>query len=224
MKDVMPSLWVSALAGASVSFAAHVASAAPIPGLFATGVDDFGVALAPGAVDPHYALTVSADVSFPAVGPAYVVDPLPVDWLPNSATAQWINHNGSGGSEISGTYAYTITFDLTGFDASTAVVSGSWALDDGLTGASILINGMMTGYTHLYPGWLMLESFTISAGFLPGLNTLTFVTTNEPSIGFNPTGLLVATLHGDADIIPAPASGLALALAFPLMRRRRAVR
>src|SRR3954462_13773907 len=38
-------------------------TAAPIPGLFGTGVDDKGALLAAGAVDPHYKLIKSADTN-----------------------------------------------------------------------------------------------------------------------------------------------------------------
>ena len=42
-----------------------IAFAAPIPGIFNTGVDDDGNLLGNGAVDPHYEMTVSADFGFP---------------------------------------------------------------------------------------------------------------------------------------------------------------
>lgn len=195
-----------------------------IPGLYNTGVDDFGVPLAPGAVDPHYTLSVSADPGYPFPGPAFVVDPLPGDWLPNTASSQWINPSGEPISHFTGVYEYELEFDLTGLDPSTASISGTWALDDGLSGSIILINGApVAGTGHAYPGWLVLESFSITSGFVPGINTLTFSTTNEPSVGLNPTGLHVHSLIGVAAPIPQPAALWAgtILLGFLAFRRNR---
>lgn len=202
---------------AVVSPQSAYAGPVPIPGLFPTGVDDFGVLLAPGAIDPHYALTISSDASFPPPFAYVVADPLPPLWVPNTATAQWINPAGVATTMLTGVYEYEITFDLTGLDPSTAVIFGEWALDDGLIGNTILINGTPTGIVHAYPGFTDLATFAIAAGFVPGINTLTFVTTNEPSTGFNPTGLLVTSLEGIA-MVPAPGAAAALMFAALLGR------
>ena len=215
---------VIVLAGLVCFATTSVAVADIIPGLYNTGVDDFGVPLAPGAVDPHYTLTISADPGYPFPGPAYVVDPLPGDWLPNTASSQWINPSGEPITHFTGVYEYALEFDLTGLDPSSAFISGTWALDDGLGGALILINGApVPASGHAYPGWLALESFSISSGFVPGINTLTFSTTNEPSVWFKPTCLHVSSLVGVAAPIPQPAAiwtGMML-LGYLVFRRNR---
>jgi hypothetical protein len=196
---------------------AAVGQVVPIPGLFNTGVDGSGALLPPGAIDPNYAMTISADPDYPFPGPAYVVDPLPGAWLSNTATAQWINPSGEPISHFTGFYEYTLTFDLTGLDPTTAVISGAWALDDGLIGSLIIINGVsVPGSGHAYPGWLALEPFSVTTGFLTGINTLTFVTSNEPSVGLNPTGLIVHGIVGSAEVIPEPGT-LTLLGILPLL-------
>ena len=52
------------------------ASAAPIPGLFNTGVNDSGVVLANSSVDPHYRLFQSADPASPGPNAIVILDTL----------------------------------------------------------------------------------------------------------------------------------------------------
>src|SRR3990172_8691257 len=100
--------------------------------LYNTGLDDNGQILNAGSIDPHYSLISSADPTY--AGPdAYVVNdgwPLWPDgpWLPNSSDSKWISHRPDVDSIIGGgTYIYRTTFDLTGFDPYTAIISGLWA-------------------------------------------------------------------------------------------------
>ena len=62
--------------------------AAPISGLFNTGVDDGGNLLSSNVVDPHYALTASADPDFPGPNAFTLLPGFPVGpWIaegPNS--------------------------------------------------------------------------------------------------------------------------------------------
>src|SRR5262249_16915229 len=65
-----------------------------ISGLFNTGVDDAGVALADGAVDPHYLLIVNPDI--PGSTDAVVHDStiFPIvngPWVANNAQGKWIS-------------------------------------------------------------------------------------------------------------------------------------
>ena len=208
---------ITACAGFSDSaFAVPV----PIPGLFPTGVDGAGVPLPDGAIDPNYALTISSDATYPPPFAYVVAAPLPPLWVANTASAKWINPAGVATSMLTGPYEYEHTFDLTGLNPSTAIIFGEWALDDGLIGNTILINGSPTGITHPYPGWASVSSFGITSGFIPGINTLTFITTNEPSGGFNPTGLFVESLAGTAEV-PEPAGAVWFACALLASRRRR---
>jgi len=48
-----------------------------------------------------------------------------------------------GTGNLPGDYIYRITFDLTGLEPATAVVSGAWTSDN--TGPAVLLNGVITG-------------------------------------------------------------------------------
>jgi uncharacterized protein (TIGR03437 family) len=83
---------------------------------------------------------------------------------------------------------YRETFDLTGFDLSTVVLSGSFAIDD--QSGSISLNGVTAGPTS--KSFSSLTPFTLSSGFVQGKNTIDFLVTNGPTGGiYNPTGLIV---------------------------------
>jgi hypothetical protein len=173
----LPSRWLVAAAGSALlTFsAASAAHAAPIPGLFSTGVDDTGAPLAAGATDPHYVLT-SADPSFP--GPdAFVVVP-DSTWTADTGTSAWISIQPSTQGNASQLYVYTTTFSLSG-DPSTVTLSGRWACAHSCT---VSLNGTLVA-TSANPAWATMVSFSVPAGgpFVSGTNTLAFA---------------VASLHG----------------------------
>ncbi len=90
-------------------------------------------------------------------------------------------------------YVYRrLTFDLTGLDPTTASISGTGSADDS---AIIRLNGNATGQT--FPAFNVLSTFSITSGFIAGVNTLDFVVSNGGA-GPNPTGLLVNSLSGTA--------------------------
>ena len=189
-------LVVPFLAGATF---AHAAS---LPGFFNTGVDNAGVPIATGAVDPHFRLIASADPAHP--GPnALAAFPIPAAyWLANNSLSRWIapatdeDYPALGTPHPGGDYTYRFTFDLTGYDASTVVVTGSWGVDNS---GSIRLNGLPTGIntTNYNP----LSGFSIIYGFVDGINQLDFVVTNYPSGGSNPTGLRVQGFAGTANAV-----------------------
>ncbi len=211
-------------------------SVVAIPGLYNTGV------ASAGAVDPHYALTVSADPS----STAYVASSFPSSWLPNAPPAgssfnsslvaqipvsQWIAPAANQNSAVAGNYVYQTTFNLTGFNLGTVSITGRWAAND--MGLDILINGLSTGQTT----GSIFNPFAINTGFVSGINTLDFLVLNDPSIqGLNPTGLRVEFLTATAlsasgaptSVVPLPAavwllgSGLVGLLGFA--RRRHGIK
>jgi hypothetical protein len=186
-----------ALAGTLVAGGVPAAS---IPGLFNTGLDAQGVALAPGAVDPHYALVQSSDPSYP--GPNAVASDISANgyWIANTASSRWISpamaqgYPSGGTPHPAGPYTYRISFDLTGLDPNSALVSGQFGADNS---AVIQLNGASTGGGSA--GYNPLLSFALSTGFVPGVNTLDFVVTNLSAGGSNPTGIRVAGLSGTAN-------------------------
>ncbi len=179
--------------------------AAPIPGLFNTGVGTNGVLLVNGAVDPHYRLVQSADTSAPGPNTFAVTDTLfPIvsgPWLASGPNSKWIapQANQSSGNQA-GDYQYRLAFDLTGLEPSSAVIRGRWTSDNG--GPDVLLNGVSTGATSDGNFSVLGNPFTIGSGFIDGTNTLDFVV-NNGAPGINPTGLRVE-LSGTADLQPPP--------------------
>jgi virginiamycin B lyase len=187
---------------------------AVIATLYNTGVDNSGNVLGGGMTDPHY--TLNAAPSPDSAGPAYVVlqNGFPFDghWLSDGALSKWIaphaNENdvdGGGTTEPVGTYVYETTFSLNGFIPSTASISGQYAADNTLE--QVLINGADAGVpAGSSTDFSNFHSFTISSGFVSGLNTLDFVVENIPqpdpsNNAHNPSGLRVE-MTGTAQQIP----------------------
>ena len=213
----------------------HSVTAAPITTLFSTGMADATTPLPDTAVDPHYTLTqVPPGALF---GPAtYVADssayPLASDeWLANNSTSKWISAQADQGTfpndPGSGDYIFHTTFDLTGFDPATAQISGQWTMDN--YSPDLRLNGVSTGITALEPDFTVFQSFSITSGFVAGLNTLDFHVHNEPYFGnVNPMGLRVE-LSGTAELVPEPSALLHAAMTLIAAgglraRRRRTLR
>lgn len=168
-----------------------------VPGVYGTGVASPGVLIAEGAVDPHYAI-----ISGPAIGDSYVVNSASMSpyWIPNGPTSSWVSFTPSSASTSIGVFVYRTTFDLTGYLPSTAVLSGLWNTDN--NGISISLNGTTFTFTTDYESFSQPPSpFTISSGFLPGLNTLDFTLFDE---GVK-TGLRVDGLEVKA-VVPEPST------------------
>lgn len=177
--------------------------AAPIPKLYNTGVDDSKAILPPAAVDPHYTLTASADAN--DLGPdTFTLNPgFPVGpWLAEGPDSRWIAPNPAQGvGDNEGSYTYRTTFDLTGYDAAKASITGRWAVDNG--GTDILLNGNSLGLAN-NGGFGAFTDFEIPAGspFVSGVNTIEFIVSNAPS-GINPTGFR-AEMRGVVELPSEP--------------------
>ncbi|MFO1512611.1 MAG: lamin tail domain-containing protein, partial [Verrucomicrobiota bacterium] len=178
-------------------------TAAPIPGLFNSGVNTNGALLAPGSVDPHYRLIQSPDPSFPGPNAIVLNDSYPIGaWLPNGPNSKWVapKEDESGGNS-DGDYTYRIVFDLTGLDPTTAIINGVWTSDN--NGIALRLNDITTGFANDGNFGALNSSFTITNGFVDGTNTLDFVLNNAPCGCANPTGLRVE-LNGTANPLPPP--------------------
>jgi len=229
-RRILPFLLLPALV-LTRPMAAHAQQ--PITTLFGTGVAAGGGLLPDGAADPHYTLVTSADTAHPGPG-AYVVNetgyPIPNQWLADGPNSKWIapqanqnDQSGQGpGGDPPGAYDYRTTFTLSGLSPASASIAGQWATDD--LGTDILINGQSTGITShgttpTSSGSAAFTPFTITSGFIPGVNTLDFLVTNASPAGgerFNPTGLRV-DLSGQTPVPEASTTislGLLLALSL----------
>jgi hypothetical protein len=180
-------------------------AAAPIPGLFTTGVNDSGNALPLGSPDSHYTILETNTNPF-------VLTDIPPIYVDNSSVSQWIWEK-SNGQPTNVTRTFRTTFNLTGFNPSTALISGLWAADN--VGVDILINGISTGNKikplpqNLFSSFAGFTDFSITEGFISGLNTLDFIVLDKGVI----SGFHVGEISGTADIsesVPEPTATLGL--------------
>ena len=180
------------------------ASAGTIP-LFSTGVDSSGAPLVGGSIDPHWVITAGPGITSPA--PAFVLtNPVGFYAMSPSSSWIWVNANGIGG--IGSPYSFELTFSLTGLQASTAVLSGMWGVDNN---GSIDLNGSAatgTGGISLTGGieenFAVFLSFTITGGFVAGINTLDFQAEDDANPGaLNVNNLILTATSGS---VPEPSS------------------
>lgn len=178
------------------------AGSATIPGLFPTGVNNSGALLGGGSVDPHYRLIQSADGGFPGPNAWVVNDGYPIApaangvWLANGPTSKWIAPQAPQGTgNAAGDYVFRLSFDLTGLEPASAIITGRWTSDN--AGLDVRLNGASTGITYDGNFGTFSEMFTINRGFREGTNTLDFVVNNAGTAG-SPIGLRVE-LSGTAD-------------------------
>jgi len=182
--------------------AAYV-GASPITTLFNTGVGSAGVPLPDNTLgDPHYLLV--------AVPPGSVSDlrirtsvsgyPIP-PYVGDNALSAWIGPNNDALLDgYAGIFQYRTTFDLTGYDPSSATIAGLWSTDN--DGADILINGASLGFVTPFEGFRDFYPFAVTTGFVAGANTLDFLVHNLSGIWTDPTALRVE-VTGTANPLPA---------------------
>lgn len=178
----------------AASFAiASPGSAATIAGLFNTGVGADGTApLAVGTADAHYVLNGGTSSPIVYANPFYTT---PGD-------AAYISAQDGGGFATSVNF-YSLAFDLTGDDPSTAVISGRFAADDAV---EIFLNNVDTGIG--VNGFGVLTPFSVASGFVSGQNVLAFRVTD---IQGPPSALVVDRIEGSVrpqatGAVPEPAS------------------
>jgi len=98
-------------------------------------------------------------------------------YLGNDADSKWIsiaNSNGTTTRDVT----FTTTFDLSGYDASTAAIAGSWGVDNW---ATVYLNGNeIASLPFGVNSFNQLHTFGTDNGayFIAGLNTLTVEVTN----------------------------------------------
>jgi hypothetical protein len=184
-----------------------------IPGIYNTGVDDTGAALADSDFDPHYVLQINPGGTdqVPASVHSSTVFPIVAGpWLANNGSSKWISSLAESGSasglafdggEGPGTFVYRTTVDLTAFYLPSVKITGGWAMDN--LGQALRVNGAATGLVN-NAGFQALTSFTISpanATFVQGVNTIDFLVQNrDANTGY--TGLRVDQLRALGKLLP----------------------
>ena len=184
-----------------------------IPGMYNTGVDDTGAALADSDFDPHYILQINPGGTdqVPATVHSSTVFPIVAGpWLANNGSSKWISPLADSGSasglafdggEGPGTFVYRTTVDLTAFYLPSVKITGGWATDN--LGPALRVNGTATGLVNnaQFPA---LTSFTISpanAAFVQGVNTIDFLVQNQDAnTGY--TGLRIDQLRALGKLLP----------------------
>ena len=192
-------LTLIAIAMAAVALLATTdAKAVPIGTFYDTGVDASHATLANNAAETHYAIISTPDGSTPGVRVATSANGFPIPpWIGDDSLSAWIGPKTDSALDgPSGQYDYRTTFNLTGFNATTAALTGQWAADD--AGVDILINGVSTKQT--VNGFSAFNSFSVTSGFISGLNTIDFLVQNNGG----PTGLRVEGALTAA--VPEPAT------------------
>lgn len=169
---------------------------AKIVGLYSTGEG-----YSAGSQDLHYALS-SSTTSVGSFGYVASNNVWPISpWVSNTATSAWLtpaaNQGQSFDPTVNGTYTWTTTFDLTGYDASTASFTAQFAADNS---ALAYLNGNLVGTSNSFSSWSTFSAD--SSYFVSGVNVLSFVVTNRAQRSGNPTGLQVNILSSAVSAVP----------------------
>jgi hypothetical protein len=208
---------VAALLLASASLVSVHAHAAAIVGLANTGTSGAG------GVDVNW--TLNGGLAYVSTAGVY---PVGSAWLNNDATSSWITPTANQGDTFDpaapGNYLYSLTFDLTGFDASTASFAGRLLVDNKVT--SIVLNGntIFSGNAGGFTGsdWF---NFAANSGFVNGANVLQVNALNFAQSGGNPSGLRVEFTDSSVAAVPEPSVWALMIAGFAMtgfaMRRRR---
>lgn len=166
-------LYAIALIAASVA-----TQAAPLHDLHSTSAGLVG-----GVQDTNYTVVLpgGSASSFAYATDTYSGYPVSGPWIADTATSAWVSPASSpAADEPSGAYNWKTTFDLTGFNPTSASFTGRFAADNS---AIAYLNGHQIGTSTDYSVWSAFQSQPTF--FVAGLNTVEFVVTNQSG----PTGL-----------------------------------
>lgn len=172
-----------------------LALADPIP-VHNTGVDVSDALVAPGAQSAFWTLSAKPPAAVPAIGSnpfryfngAYFAD---------TATAAWVSPQANGNASTAGTYTYDLVIDLTGLNPATASITGVFGTDNS---GAVWLNGNAPVATTGSGNFGSPTPFTITSGFVAGLNTLHVQVNNEG----DPTAFFVSFTNATADALAPP--------------------
>lgn len=146
-------------------------------------------------------------------------------YVANSATSEWV------WDEVLDTQIVTFSFefDLTGFDVSTASLSGIWGADN--VGTALLNGTAIAFLPDDRSSFQALQSYGTDTGFVEGTNVLSFAIVNDLTrFGYDPR-INPASFRAEATItalaiapVPLPAGAVLLLTgmgAVVAVRRRR---
>jgi hypothetical protein len=189
-------------------FSANTYAGLIINQLYNTGLDSNGIALTDlnGSEDAFWTVRLA--------NTSNINDLAAITYKHNAYSAdtgnsRWISIDSTGGNSTTSSstnYIFTTTFDLTGYNASTAMITGLWGIDNY---GSIWLNGNDTGNTLSfgYPAFRNMHELNISNFFIEGINTLTVQLTNghtDPNQDPGPMALRLDNLQLSANYVPEP--------------------
>lgn len=158
-----------------------------------TGVNGTDALVAAGAATSFWQLT-----SQPA-GAGYALGSTPFRYyngayVADSPVAAWVSPAANGNAGVSGFYTYSLTIDLTGLNPTTAAISGKFGTDnDGSIGVNTSAPVISGGFSSLTP-------FSITSGFVSGLNTINVRVNNAG----DPTAFFVTFDSATASVAQTP--------------------
>ena len=169
---------------------------------------------ATGESGTHPAETVFPNDADFGINPAGGTCGVGTNWLCNDSSSDWIAFNPLSSANGNGTYS--TTFDLSSLVLSTAILSGSWTVDDAGT---LSVNGHTISTLTSGDPWTSLHSFTVpNADLLPGVNTITMQITSSDN--FLEGVRLNGSVTGTATPEPGLLGLLGLGMAAIVMRHR----
>jgi len=180
---------------------------------YETGVTNSYATLPGGSNDPHY--TLALEGASPPYSAAVVMSESSYWWQwPTPGDARWIyTADELNDPSARGNYVFRTTIDLTGYNPASAQISGLWTCDQY---GYITLNGNGTGISLNNGDYTSMHPFSISSGFIAGVNTLEFHVT-LPDGG---DGLVVS----DTKAVPLPPTALLMGsglLGLGLLRFRK---
>ncbi|MCB6185427.1 hypothetical protein LIN78_17940, partial [Leeia sp. TBRC 13508] len=176
----------------------NVMSKQAISGLFNTGVDNNGAALALGVTDSHYTM-LSGPTGNSVTS---TTSQISGSWFANDGDSVWV---GSTGTQPTGLYQYQTSFTLqAGADPSSVQISFDIGADNFLR--DILVNGVSTGISSAlgYRTLTHVDLNGVTAAFQSGNNVITFVVENRDAgypTNSGPTGLRIDNITGTVEVI-----------------------
>jgi hypothetical protein len=165
-----------------------------MPRVWNTGVNFNAAPLAPGAQDQHWELVAGPGIGAPQSA-VVVADQHPGGAYFGSSDSAWIWQDVAGAGDVGSPYTFRLQIDLSGLDPRTVTIGGAWGVDNDGT---ILLNGQVptgTGTFSLtnaaHDNYNVAHPFSITGGFVAGLNTLNIQVTNADG----PAAMNVAALR-----------------------------